>query len=91
MRKVLPITIIFLLLMLSLTPLATAQKQNIITNETNETLYVISSTKFGAQDDIPTGYRTSGWKTIAAGQQRAFWAYDPHKIYFQIWKGERTD
>ena len=86
MRKALPITIIFLLLTLSMTPLATAQKQNIITNETTETLYVISSTKFGAEDDIPAGYRTSGWKTIAAGQQRAFWAYDPHKIYFQIWK-----
>ena len=87
MRKVLPITLIFLLLTLSMTPLATAQKQNIIVNETTETLYVISSTKFGAQGDIPAGYRTSGWKTIAAGQQRVFWAYDPHKIYFQIWKG----
>ena len=87
MRKVLPITVIFLLLALSMTPLATAQKQNIIVNETTETLYVISSTKFGAQGDIPAGYRTSGWKTIAAGEQRAFWAYDPHKIYFQIWKG----
>ncbi|MDE0400074.1 MAG: leucine-rich repeat domain-containing protein, partial [Candidatus Poribacteria bacterium] len=87
MRKVLPITVIFLLLTLSITPLATAQKQNIIVNETTETLYVISSTKFGAQGDIPAGYRTSGWKTIAAGEQRAFWAYDPHKIYFQIWKG----
>ena len=87
MKKALPITIIFLLLTLSMTPLATAQKQNIITNETTETLYVISSTKFGAQGDIPAGYRTSGWKTIAAGEQRAFWAYDPHKIYFQIWKG----
>ena len=86
MRKALPITLIFLLLTLSMTPLATAQKQNIIVNETTETLYIISSTKFGAQDDIPAGYRTSGWKTVAAGQQRAFWAYDPHKIYFQIWK-----
>ena len=86
MRKSLPITLIFLLLTLSMTPLAMAQKQNIITNKTTETLYVISSTKFGAQDDIPAGYRTSGWKTVEAGQQETFWAYDPHKIYFQIWK-----
>ena len=89
MKKGLPITLIFLLLTLSMTQLATAQKQNIITNATTETLYVISSTKFGAEDDIPAGYRTSGWKTIAAGQQRVFWAYDPHKIYFQIWKGSK--
>ncbi len=78
---------IFLLLTLTLTPVAVAQKQNIITNETTETLYVLSSTKFGAQGAIPDGYRTSGWKAIKAGQQRTFWAYDPHKIYFQIWKG----
>ena len=86
MIKALPIAIIFLLLTLNLTPFATAQQQNIITNETTETLYVIYSTKFGAEGDIPAGYRTSGWKTIAAGQQRTFWGYDPHKIYFQIWK-----
>ena len=78
---------IFLLLTLTLTPVAVAQKQNIITNETTETLYVLSSTKFDAQRAIPDGYRTSGWKAIKAGQQRTFWAYDPHKIYFQIWKG----
>ena len=89
MRKALPITIILLLLTLSLTPFATAQQQNIITNATNETLYVISSTKFGAENDIPAGYRTSGWKTIAAGDERGFWAYDPHKIYFLIFKGSQ--
>jgi len=70
-------------------PFAMAQKQNIITNETTETLYVVYSTKFGAQGAIPDGYRTSGWKTIAAGQQRTFWAYDPHKVYFQIFKGSQ--
>ena len=74
-----------------MTPFATAQqaKANIITNQTTETLYVISSTKYGAEDDIPAGYRTSGWKTITAGQQKTFWAYDPHKIYFQIFKGSK--
>ena len=89
MRKALPITVIFLLLTLSMTPFATAQqaKANIITNQTTEALYVVSSTKYGAEDDIPDGYRTSGWKTIAAGQQKTFWAYDPHKIYFLILKG----
>ena len=86
MRKALPITLIFLLLTLSMTPFATAQQENIINNATNETLYVISSTNFGAEGDIPAGYRTSGWKAIAAGGERSFWAYDPHKIHFQIWK-----
>ena len=89
MRKALPITLVFCLLMLSMAPFAMAQKQNIITNETTETLYVVYSTKFGAQGAIPDGYRTSGWKTIAAGQQRTFWAYDPHKVYFQIFKGSQ--
>ena len=72
-----------------MTQFAIAQeaKANIITNQTAETLYVVSSTKYGAEDDIPEGYRTSGWQTIAAGQQKTFWAYDPHKIYFQIFKG----
>ena len=87
MRKVLPITISFLLLTFSMTQSAIAQKQNVITNQTTETLYVVYSTKFGAEAPIPAGYRTQGWKTIAAGQQKTFWAYDPHKIYFQIWKG----
>ena len=86
MRKALPITLILLLLTLSMTPFATAQQENIINNATNETLYVISSTNFGAEGDIPAGYRTSGWKAIAAGGERSFWAYDPHKIHFQIWK-----
>lgn len=89
MRKALPITFIFFLLTFSIAPFAMAQKQNIITNETTETLYVVYSTKFGAQGAIPDGYRTSGWKTIAAGQQRTFWAYDPHKVYFQIFKGSQ--
>ena len=87
MRNVLLSLAIFLLLALTLTDVAVAQKQNIIINDTTETLYVVSSTKFGAQGAIPAGYRTSGWKTIAAGQRRAFFAYDPHKIYFQIFKG----
>ena len=89
MRKALPITVILLLLTLSMTQFATAQQaqKNIITNQTTETLYVISSTKYGAEGAIPTGYRTSGWKTIAAGEEKTFWAYDPHKIYFQIFKG----
>ena len=87
MRKVLPITISFLLLTFSMTQSAIAQKQNVITNQTTETLYVVYSTKFGADAPIPAGYRTHGWKKIPAGQQKTFWAYDPHKIYFQIWKG----
>ena len=40
-----------------------------------------------AEAPIPAGYRTHGWKKIPAGQQKTFWAYDPYKIYFQIWKG----
>ena len=87
MRKALLITIVFLLLTLSMTQSAIAQRQNIITNQTTEPLYVVYSTKFGAHDAIPAGYWTAGWKEIPAGQQEAFWAYDPHKIYFQIWKG----
>ena len=89
MRKALLITIVFLLLTLSITQSAIAQRQNIITNQTTEPLYVVYSTKFGAHDAIPAGYWTAGWKEIQAGQQEAFWAYDPHKIYFQIWKGGR--
>ena len=87
MRKALLITIVFLLLTLSMTQSAIAQRQNIITNQTTEPLYVVYSTKFGAHDAIPAGYWTAGWREIQAGQQEAFWAYDPHKIYFQIWKG----
>ena len=89
MRKALLITIVFLLLTLSMTQSAIAQRQNIITNQTTEPLYVVYSTKFGAHDVIPAGYWTAGWKEIQAGQQEAFWAYDPHKIYFQIWKGSQ--
>ena len=89
MRKALLITIVFLLLTLSMTQSAIAQRQNIITNQTTEPLYVVYSTKFGAHGAIPAGYWTAGWKEIQAGQQEAFWAYDPHKIYFQIWKGGR--
>ena len=89
MRKALLITIVFLLLTLSITQSAIAQRQNIITNQTTEPLYVVYSTKFGAHDAIPAGYWTAGWKEIQAGQQEAFWAYDPHKIYFQIWKGSQ--
>ena len=89
MRKALLITIVFLLLTLSITQSAIAQRQNIITNQTTEPLYVVYSTKFGAHGAIPAGYWTAGWKEIPAGQQEAFWAYDPHKIYFQIWKGGR--
>ena len=89
MRKALLITIVFLLLTLSITQSAIAQRQNIITNQTTEPLYVVYSTKFGAHGAIPAGYWTAGWKEIQAGQQEAFWAYDPHKIYFQIWKGGR--
>ena len=89
MRKALLITIVFLLLTLSMTQSAIAQRQNIITNQTTEPLYVVYSTKFGAHDAIPAGYWTAGWREIQAGQQEAFWAYDPHKIYFQIWKGSQ--
>ena len=89
MRKALLITIVFLLLTLSMTQSAIAQRQNIITNQTTEPLYVVYSTKFGAHDAIPAGYWTAGWREISAGQQEAFWAYDPHKIYFQIWKGSQ--
>ena len=89
MRKALLITIVFLLLTLSITQSAIAQRQNIITNQTTEPLYVVYSTKFGAHDAIPAGYWTAGWREIQAGQQEAFWAYDPHKIYFQIWKGSQ--
>ena len=89
MRKALLITIVFLLLTLSITQSAIAQRQNIITNQTTEPLYVVYSTKFGAHGAIPAGYWAAGWKEIPAGQQEAFWAYDPHKIYFQIWKGGR--
>ena len=87
MRKALLITIVFLLLTLSITQSAIAQRQNIITNQTTEPLYVVYSTKFGAHDAIPAGYWTAGWEKISAGQQKTLWAYDPHKIYFQIWKG----
>ena len=89
MRKALPITVILLLLTLSMTQFANAQqaKANIITNQTTEDLYVVSSTKYGAEGAIPEGYRTSGWKTITTGQEKTFWAYDPNKIYFQIFKG----
>ena len=89
MRKALLITIVFLLLTLSITQSAIAQRQNIITNQTTEPLYVVYSTKFGAHGAIPAGYWAAGWKEIPAGQQEAFWAYDPHKIYFQIWKGSQ--
>ena len=89
MRKALLITIVFLLLTLSMTQSAIAQRQNIITNQTTEPLYVVYSTKFGAHGAIPAGYWTAGWREIQAGQQEAFWAYDPHKIYFQIWKGSQ--
>ena len=93
MRKALPITLIFLLLMLSMTHVATAQKKpqkSIITNRTTETLYVVYSSKFGADGPVPAGYRTRGWKEISPGQAKNFWAYDPHAIYFQIWKGNHA-
>ena len=72
MRKALLITIVFLLLTLSITQSAIAQRQNIITNQTTEPLYVVYSTKFGAHGAIPAGYWTAGWKEISAGQQEAF-------------------
>ena len=87
MRKALLITMILLLFTVSIPMSAIAQKRNIIINQTTETIFVVYSTKYGAQGAVPAGYQTKGWKTIVAGEQKTFWAYDPHKIYFQIWKG----
>ena len=89
MRKTTVCTLFFLILTLSITQLAEAQwKRNTITNQTTETLYVVWSTAYPAVGDVPVaGYRTSGWTTIAVGQQESYWAYATHRIYFLILKG----
>ena len=91
MRKIVVGTLFFLMLTLSATLLAEAQhvwKQNTITNRTNETIYVVWSTAYPAFGSVPVaGYRTSGWADIPAGQQKSYWAYSTHRIYFLILKG----
>ena len=91
MRNTIVGIVFFSLLTLSITHVADAQhvwKQNTITNRTNETIYVVWSTAYPAVGSVPVaGYRTSGWSDIPPGQQRSYWAFSTHRIYFLILKG----
>jgi hypothetical protein len=72
----------------ALTQLASAQgdwKENRVTNQTSETLYVTFSTWRAASGEVTaTGYRTAGHYTIDPGDSRLFHAYKNNAIYFQI-------
>ena len=89
MRKTAVYTLIFIVLTLSVTQLASAQwRTNTVTNQTTETIFVVWSTAYPAVGDVPeAGYRTSGWINLQPGQQEGFWGYANHRVYFLILKG----
>ena len=89
MRKMSVIMLtVSLLAYTALTQLASAQgdwKENRVTNQTSETLYVTFSTWRAASGEVTaTGYRTAGHYTIDPGDSRLFHAYKNNAIYFQI-------
>ncbi len=68
-------------------PFAAAEWQmNLVTNNTNENLYVIRST-WQAEDTnkgIPAGFWTRGSYRLAPGKSRIFYSWSTNSIYFRI-------
>ncbi len=60
--------------------------ENLVTNATEDYLYVISSTWKTANADrgFPEGYRTRGRLRIAPGKTRVFHSWSNNNIYFRI-------
>ena len=89
MRKITVYTLILMVLMLSVTQLASAQwMTNTVRNQTTEVIYVVWSTAYPAVGDVSeAGYRTSGWVNLLPDQQEDFWGFSTHRIYFLILKG----
>ncbi len=78
-------------LMFSVVQLAAAQwKANHVTNQTDESLYVIHSTWRPAKDNIPSGFRTRGYYHLLAGETRKFYAWSDNSIYFRILRSDQA-
>ena len=91
MRKTILTTILFVILTLGPTQLATSQgtsywKSNVVTNRTLGDVYVVFTTYRPAKDDIPLGWRTQGWYLIKPGQSHTFHAFDDYPIYYLIYQ-----
>ena len=93
MKKLTLFTIILVLTVAMALTTAIAQqsaewKQNTITNQTTERVFVVYSTWRGADaaKQIPRGYRTVGHYAIDPSASRTFWAWANNSIYFRITK-----
>ena len=89
MRRITFSISLFVLFTLALTPFASAEwKQNTITNETTERVFVVYSTWRGPDSakQIPRGYRTVGHYAINPSASRTFYAWANNSIYFRITK-----
>ena len=89
MRRITFSISLFILFTLALTPFASAEwKQNTITNETTERVFVVYSTWRGPDSakQIPRGYRTVGHYAINPSASRTFYAWANNSIYFRITK-----
>ena len=89
MRRITFSISLFVLFTLALTPFASAEwKQNTITNQTTERVFVVYSTWRGPDSakQIPRGYRTVGYYAINPSASRTFYAWANNSIYFRITK-----
>ncbi len=85
MRRTMFVLSTVAVLMFSVAQLAAAQwKANPVTNQTNESLYVIHSTWRPAKAGIPSGFRTRGYYRLSAGETRKFYSWSDNSIYFHI-------
>ena len=87
MRKTILTASLLVILMLSLTQLATAQwKDNVFTNQSSGNVYVAFTTYRPATNPFPLGWRTEGWCLIRAGKSHTFQAFGDYPIYYLIYQ-----
>ena len=88
MHRKITISCYLIILMLTLTQLATAQwKHNEFTNDTSNSVYVAFATYQPNEGQIPEGWRTMGWYHIKAGESQTFQGWADNAVYYLIFQG----